>query len=205
MDIFPTSKSADITEDDYVELPLGLCKGDPSKFVFGDIKHAFFLRRAVPWLRAGPVLIVEAGSQIFSYPRDWFASDSDQQRVAMAINPALQIRQRLGSGTEANRSIENSIHYQPKIQTRFFGHWPLASITGDPIKRNFWNRCLPICGRFGRASPPLRPPPALLAAHALAPPLALHRAPPCRRGTPTAPRGGHRATAWPAGYAHPLL
>jgi hypothetical protein len=72
-----------------VELPVGLCRGQPSKFTFADIKHAFFLRRAVPWTRAGPVLIVEAQDQIFTYPRDWFASDSDQQRVAMAINKRL--------------------------------------------------------------------------------------------------------------------
>jgi len=72
-----------------VELPLGLCRGAPSKFRFADIKHAFFLRRAVPWTRAGPVLIIEAADEIFSYPRDWFASDSDQQRVAMAINRRL--------------------------------------------------------------------------------------------------------------------
>jgi len=26
-----------------------------------EVEHAFFLRRAVPWTRAGPVLVIEAG------------------------------------------------------------------------------------------------------------------------------------------------
>ena len=56
---------------------------------FGDVTHAFFLRRAVPWTQAGPILIVEVGEAIFSYPRDWFASESEQRRILEAINRRL--------------------------------------------------------------------------------------------------------------------
>jgi hypothetical protein len=70
-------------------LPLGLCRGSSREFSFADVRHAFFLRRAVPWTRAGPILIVEADDAIFSYPRDWFASEADQRSVLEAINERL--------------------------------------------------------------------------------------------------------------------
>jgi len=74
---------------DQVALPVGLCRGRSRDFSFSDIKHAFFLRRAVPWTRAGPILVVEAGDSIFTYPRDWFASETEQRRVLEAINHRL--------------------------------------------------------------------------------------------------------------------
>lgn len=73
-----------------VDLPDGLCRGKAHHFAMADVRHAFFLRRAVPWSQAGPVLVVEAGEQVFVYPRDWFASDSDQRRVARAIHRHLE-------------------------------------------------------------------------------------------------------------------
>lgn len=74
---------------DQVSLPRGLCKASPLVLPIEEVRHAFFLRRAVPWTRAGPVLIIEAGEHILGYPRDWFASDSDQRRVAMVVNRRL--------------------------------------------------------------------------------------------------------------------
>lgn len=79
-------------EAERVVLARGLCQGEDT-FAIGDVKHAFFLRRAIPWTRAGPVLVVEAGERIFAYPRDWFASgprgDADQRRVAAVLNRRL--------------------------------------------------------------------------------------------------------------------
>ena len=74
---------------DAVVLPVGLCRGSSRGFSFDEVKHAFFLRRAVPWTRAGPILVIEAGDEVFAYPRDWFASESDQRQVMEAINKRL--------------------------------------------------------------------------------------------------------------------
>jgi hypothetical protein len=74
---------------DRLVLPSGLCRGTPKEYPFDEVHHAFFLRRAVPWTRAGPVLVVEAGEAVFTYPRDWFASESDQRRVMEGINRHL--------------------------------------------------------------------------------------------------------------------
>ncbi len=68
-------------EKQRIVVPQGLCKGKTVTFEYAQIKHAFFLRRAVPWTRAGPILIIEAENHALAYPRDWFSSDADQQRV----------------------------------------------------------------------------------------------------------------------------
>lgn len=75
---------------DDATLPRGLCRGEPLTLPLGEVQHAYFLRRAVPWTRTGPVLVVETAHGIFQYPRDWFATDSDQQRVASALNRRLE-------------------------------------------------------------------------------------------------------------------
>lgn len=74
---------------DGVVLPSGLCSGQSHTIGYGGIRHAFFLRRAVPWTRTGPILIIETERGTFSYPRDWFTSDSDQRRIATAIHRRL--------------------------------------------------------------------------------------------------------------------
>ena len=78
---------------DNASLPRGLCRGTPVTVPLSLIKHTFFLRRAVPWTRSGPVLVIETEHQVFAYPRDWFApgqaGDSDQRRVAMMLNRRL--------------------------------------------------------------------------------------------------------------------
>jgi hypothetical protein len=56
-----------------------------------DLRHAYLLRRAVPWAVSGPVLIVEAKEQTWSYPRDWFGSESEQRRVLLALNRKLGV------------------------------------------------------------------------------------------------------------------
>jgi hypothetical protein len=72
-----------------VHLPRGLCRGAGVDTPIGDVKHVFFLRRAVPWMRTGPVLVVETAGQAFLFPRDWFGSESDQRRIATALNRQL--------------------------------------------------------------------------------------------------------------------
>jgi hypothetical protein len=77
-------------EDDRVELPVGLCRGKSDALPYEQIKHVFFLRRAVPWTRAGPVLVVETADLAFTYPRDWFSSESEQRRVLRGIHRKLR-------------------------------------------------------------------------------------------------------------------
>ena len=74
-----------VIDGDDVSLPRGLCQGEPSKHKRGEVTAAYFLRRSVPWTRAAPVLVVEAGGKAYAYPRDWFASESDQRRVLDAL------------------------------------------------------------------------------------------------------------------------
>lgn len=72
-----------------ITLPAGLCRGPEHTFKLDQVHHAFFLRRAVPWTRTGPLLVVEVADSTFTYPRDWFASESDQRRVATVLNRYL--------------------------------------------------------------------------------------------------------------------
>ena len=74
-----------VVDGDDVALPRGLCQGEPSRMKRGDVTAAYFLRRSVPWTRAAPVLVVEAGGKAYAYPRDWFTSESDQRRVLDAL------------------------------------------------------------------------------------------------------------------------
>ena len=76
-----------VVDGDDVSLPRGLCRGAPSKVARGDVSAAYFLRRSVPWTKAAPVLVVEAAGKAYAYPRDWFASESDQRRVLDALAP----------------------------------------------------------------------------------------------------------------------
>lgn len=77
-------------DGDEVQLPIGLCAGPELKLQRGQIDHVFFLRRSVPWTQAGPLLIVETQGKSYSFPRDWFSSDSDQRRVETALNRELR-------------------------------------------------------------------------------------------------------------------
>jgi hypothetical protein len=77
-------------DDEAVELPEGLCRKDVHRVPFAGIRHVFFLRRSVPWTLTGPVLVIETDERVYRYPRDWFASDSDQRRVAHAIHRRLE-------------------------------------------------------------------------------------------------------------------
>jgi hypothetical protein len=69
-----------------VELPRGLCRGQAESFPSDQIRHAFLLRRSVPWTTTGPILVIEVGDHVFTYPRDWFGSEVDQHRIARAIH-----------------------------------------------------------------------------------------------------------------------
>ncbi len=72
-----------------IQLPTSLCSGETLSLQPSDIQHAFFVRRVIPWTQAGPILVVEAKDQSYWYPRDWFESDSDQLRVARAMNKQI--------------------------------------------------------------------------------------------------------------------
>ena len=77
-----------VVAGDDVELPRGLCRGAPAKLARADVSAVDFLRRAVPWTQAAPVLVVEAKGEAFVYPRDWFDSESDQRRIIDELTPS---------------------------------------------------------------------------------------------------------------------
>ncbi len=68
-----------------VTLPRGICRGKPVVVPRNDVTAVYFLRRSVPWHRTAPVLIVEIGQRAMVFPRDWFASESDQRHVVHAL------------------------------------------------------------------------------------------------------------------------
>jgi hypothetical protein len=74
-----------VVDGQKVVLPRGVCRGRPHEVDRAKIANAYLLRRAVPWTRAAPVLVIEAGDQAFVFPRDWFATEADQRRVIHAL------------------------------------------------------------------------------------------------------------------------
>lgn len=74
---------------DHVELPEGLCRGRVDSVPLAEVRHVFTLRRSLPLARTGPLLVIETDRGAYAYSRDWFASESDQRRVEMAISRRL--------------------------------------------------------------------------------------------------------------------
>jgi len=72
--------------DDGAALPRGVCAGEPVKVKLGEVRHAYLLRRSVPWTRAAPVLVIEAGGTAYTYPRDWFVTEADQRRIVRELH-----------------------------------------------------------------------------------------------------------------------
>ncbi len=75
--------------EDAVVLPDRICSGNAVKVSLPELRHAYLLRRALPWNHTGPVLVVETVRGVFQYPRDWFAAESDQKRVSQTLNRRL--------------------------------------------------------------------------------------------------------------------
>ena len=99
--------------EDSVALPKKLInrRADRKRFETDEIANVFYLRRSVPWFRISPVLVIEAcDGSVFRYPRDWFAADADQRRVAAAIN------KKLGRGLPEGLVPEDGGGHQPTIQ-----------------------------------------------------------------------------------------
>lgn len=74
-----------VVDGERVSLPRGLCRGEPLALSREAITAGYFLRKAVAWHQAAPVLVIETGGQVLAYPRDWFASEADQRRVLDAL------------------------------------------------------------------------------------------------------------------------
>jgi len=79
-------------DDSRVLLPLRLCKPGELDTAPDRLRHAYFLRKAVSVTQAAPVLVVETDEVAIEYPRDWFASDADQIRLARALNAHIRAR-----------------------------------------------------------------------------------------------------------------
>lgn len=75
--------------DEVITLPSAACGGEAPEIALSDIKHAYFLRHAAPWAATGPLLVVETEAAVHAFPRHWFSSDTDQRKVATAINHHL--------------------------------------------------------------------------------------------------------------------
>jgi hypothetical protein len=69
-----------------VKLPPRVCAGRHADVPLDCVKHAYFVRRELPFMTTGPLLVVETTHGSFAYPRDWFASESDQRRLVLSIN-----------------------------------------------------------------------------------------------------------------------
>jgi hypothetical protein len=100
-----------VVDDGGVELPRGLCKGEPAKLALSQVEHAYLLRRAVPWTRAAPVLVVEAGGRPYTYPRDWFLTEADQRRVVRELH--ARGAGRSGAGEAAEREPAGKTASEP--------------------------------------------------------------------------------------------
>jgi hypothetical protein len=74
-----------VVSENEVSLPRGLCLPNPVVVAPQEVTAVYFLRRSVPWNHAAPVLIIELGPKAMAFPRDWFASESDQRHVVHAL------------------------------------------------------------------------------------------------------------------------
>jgi hypothetical protein len=68
-----------------VSLPRGPHRGRPVVVKPADVTAVYLLRKAVPWNKAAPVLVVELGTRALLFPRDWFATEADQRHVVHAL------------------------------------------------------------------------------------------------------------------------
>lgn len=73
-----------------VTLPRGLSMPRPLVVAPAEVTAVYFLRRAVPWNKSSPVLVVEVGDKAIAYPRDWFSSEADQRQIVHALIQAKQ-------------------------------------------------------------------------------------------------------------------
>ncbi|MEZ4402733.1 MAG: hypothetical protein R3B06_22115 [Kofleriaceae bacterium] len=77
-----------VVDDARVELPRGPARGRAVTVARADVSAVYFLRRAVPWTQAAPVLVIEAAGRAYTFPRDWFASEIDQRRILDELTPS---------------------------------------------------------------------------------------------------------------------
>ena len=81
-----------VVSDEVVKLPRGLHRAKPLEVKPSDVTAVYFLRRSVPWNKSSPVLVVELGDKAMVFPRDWFASESEQRRVVRALLGHCKLR-----------------------------------------------------------------------------------------------------------------
>jgi hypothetical protein len=79
----------EVKKDELV-MPPRICAGKKLTFSTEDLRHVYVLRRSSPLSpRSSPLLVIETNKGNFAYPRDWFAGDGDQKRIATSLNHKL--------------------------------------------------------------------------------------------------------------------
>ncbi len=78
-----------VIRDSELLLPPHLDAAAPVTVRPAELRHSYYLRRALPTTASGPVLVIESIQGVFQYPRDWFADEADQRRVALAVKRML--------------------------------------------------------------------------------------------------------------------
>jgi hypothetical protein len=75
---------------DEIEIPPKLCAGTTVTMPISEVQNAYVLSHSVPFYLTAPVLVLETRRGVFEYPRDWFAREQDQRRVARTMNQRLE-------------------------------------------------------------------------------------------------------------------
>src|SRR5262249_43030121 len=116
-----------------VVLPRGLCTGDEQAMPLGDLKHAYLLRRAIPWNTSGPVLVIETRRGVFEDERDWFPLDGDQRLVAATLNRRVGRAAGSSFSPSAPSSCRSSL--RPRSASTRARRWTSTSATRGRASR----------------------------------------------------------------------
>ena len=91
-----------------VSVPRGVHRPRPLELEPSAITATYFLRRSVPWNRSAPVLVIELGDRALAFPRDWFASETDQRHVIHALLGLRGLAKDGGAKTESAKDAAKS-------------------------------------------------------------------------------------------------
>ena len=78
-----------LVDEDRIVVPVGWSTGVSTAVPARELRHAYVVRRAVPWTQSGPILVIETQRAVFELKREWFEADGDQRKIANALNRKL--------------------------------------------------------------------------------------------------------------------